>query len=321
VKIIINMYKLKVFSGNANPKLAQSIAQYLGTPLAKAIITRFSDGEIKVSIQENVRGCDVFVIQPTCSPVNDNLMELLIIMDALRRASAKRITAVIPYYGYGRQDRQTAPRQPITAKLVADLIVSAAPHRILTLDLHAAQIQGFFNLPLDNLQPDPVVLSYLRDSLSSVLDQVVIVALSSEGARRARRLARRLNVRFAFIDERCTEREDPYEVMHVVGEITEYVVLVDDIIDTGAGVCKAAVAVKEKGAKQIIAYATHGIFSGSALDNIEEAPVNVVVVTNSIPLRKDKQTRKLVVLSVAPLMAETIRRIHNEESVSSLFLT
>jgi len=201
-------------------------------------------------------------------------MELLIIMDALRRASAKRITAVIPYYGYGRQDRQTAVRQPITAKLVADLIVSAGPHRILTLDLHAAQIQGFFNLPLDNLQPDPVVLSYLRDKLNSVLDKVVIVALSSEGARRGRRLARRLNVRFAFIDERCNEREDPYEIMHVVGDITEFVVLVDDIIDTGAGVCKAAVAVKEKGAKYIIACATHGIFSGTALETIEEAPVD-----------------------------------------------
>jgi len=315
------MYKLKVFSGNANLQLAQSIAQYLGTSLAKANITRFSDGEIRVSILENVRGSDVFVIQSTCSPVNDNLMELLIIMDALRRASAKRITAVIPYYGYGRQDRQTAVRQPITAKLVADLIVSAGPHRILTLDLHAAQIQGFFNLPLDNLQPDPVVLSYLRDKLNSVLDKVVIVALSSEGARRGRRLARRLNVRFAFIDERCNEREDPYEIMHVVGDITEFVVLVDDIIDTGAGVCKAAVAVKEKGAKHIIACATHGIFSGTALETIEEAPVNEVVVTNSIPLKKGIITRKLVVLSVAPLMGETIRRIHNEESVSSLFLS
>jgi len=248
-------------------------------------------------------------------------MELLIIMDALRRASAKRITAVIPYYGYGRQDRQTAVRQPITAKLVADLIVSAGPHRILTLDLHAAQIQGFFNLPLDNLQPDPVVLSYLRDKLNSVLDKVVIVALSSEGARRGRRLARRLKIRFAFIDERCNEREDPYEIMHVVGDITEFVVLVDDIIDTGAGVCKAAVAVKEKGAKHIIACATHGIFSGTALETIEEAPVNEVVVTNSIPLKEGIITRKLVVLSVAPLMGETIRRIHNEESVSSLFLS
>jgi len=264
----------------------------------------------------------VFVIQSTCPPVNDNLMELLIIIDALRRASASPIVAVIPYYGYGRQDRQTtvAYHQPITAKLVADLIVSAGTHRILTLDLHAAQIQGFFNLPLDNLQFDPVGVRYLRERFDTLLDKVVIVALSTEGARRARRLARKMNVKFAFIDERCNEREDPYEVRHVVGDITEYVILVDDIIDTGAGACKAAVAVKEKGAKFIIAFATHGIFSGNALRNIDEAPINSVVVTNSVPVNYEK-SKKLVVLSVAPLIGETIRRIHNEESVSCLYLT
>jgi ribose-phosphate pyrophosphokinase len=313
------MYKLKVFSGNANPQLALAIAQYLGTTLSAASISRFSDGEIRVQIQENVRGADVFVIQPTCSPVNDNLMELLIILDALRRASAKRITAVIPYYGYGRQDRQTGPRQPITAKLVADLIVSAGPHRILTLDLHAAQIQGFFNLPLDNLQPDPIIMHYLRERLASNFHKSVIVALSAEGARRARRLARKLNLKFAFIDERSVEREEPYEVMHVVGDITEYAVLVDDIIDTGAGVCKAAAAVLEKGAQHIIACATHGIFSGQAVENIEKSPLEEVMVTNSIPNKS--KSKKIVVLSVVPLMGETIRRIHNEESVSTLFVS
>eukprot|EP01124_Arcella_intermedia_P024430 TRINITY_DN4111_c0_g1_i1.p1 TRINITY_DN4111_c0_g1~~TRINITY_DN4111_c0_g1_i1.p1 ORF type:complete len:317 (-),score=27.62 TRINITY_DN4111_c0_g1_i1:38-988(-) len=314
------MYSIKVFSGNAHPELSQLIAGYLGLQLSKANISKFSDGEIKVSITENVRGADVFVIQPTCPPVNDTLMELLIMLDALRRASAKRITAVIPYYGYARQDSQTSARQPITAKLIADLISSAGPHRILTLDLHSAQIQGFFNLPLDNLHPDPVLLNYLREKLHSVIDKVVFIALSAEGARRSRRLARRLNVKFAFIDDRSTEREDPYEIRHVVGDITDYVVLVDDIIDTGVGVCKAARAVKAQGAKYIMACATHGVFSGDSIEKLEEAPVEEIVVTNSVPIKKTfKKKHKLVVLSIAPLMGETLRRIHNEESVSSLF--
>jgi len=311
---------LKVFSGSANPDLAQAIAQYLGVTLGDATVTCHNDGETRVQIHENVRGSDVFIIQPTCQPVNDHLMELLIMMDALRRASVQRITAVIAYYGYGRQDRIVKGREPITAKLVADLLVSAGPHRILSLDLHASQIQGFFNIPVDNLHPDPVILNYLRETLDPVIrsGNLVIVALSSGGARRARRVARKLNCTFAFIDER--EQEGSYEVLHVVGDITEYAVLVNDMIDTAVSICKAATAISEKGAKHIYACATHGLLTCNAEERIEASPLKEIAITNSIP-HKNIKSKKIKILSVAPLLAETIRRIHNEESVSSLFLS
>lgn len=372
------MHKLKLFSGNANLQLANAIAQYLGIKLSSATVSRYNDGEIRIEINENVRGADVFVIQPTCAPANDNLMELLILIDALRRASADKITAVIPYFGYARQDRKAGYSEPITAKLVADLLSIAGPHRILTLDLHASQIQGFFNIPLDNLHPDPVLLAYLRERFAQVRSNFVIVALSAGGARRARRLARRMMVNFAFIDERRAEGEGSYEVVHVVGDITPYACFIDDIIDSGVSVTKAALAIQEKGAQHIYACATHGLFTGNALQLIEASPIKEVVVTNSIPQQLNfhhnntnsntnnnnnnnintttttntntitstttqtettptteiptsstnstistsiAQSTKLRVLSVAPLLGETIRRTHNEESVAGLFLS
>eukprot|EP01121_Diplochlamys_sp_Union-15-3_P012430 TRINITY_DN3718_c0_g1_i4.p1 TRINITY_DN3718_c0_g1~~TRINITY_DN3718_c0_g1_i4.p1 ORF type:complete len:314 (-),score=61.18 TRINITY_DN3718_c0_g1_i4:17-958(-) len=307
---------IKLFCGNANRELARKMASYLGCPIAKAEVSKFPDGEIKVQIQCNVRGSDVFVIQPICPPkVNDHLMELLVIMDALKRASAKRITAVVPYYAYGRQDRKHTPRSPITAKLVADLISSVGPARVLTLDLHSSQIQGYFNIPVDNLKSDPVLCSYLISEKPEIMKDLVIVAPDAGAAKRARRIATRLKAKMAMIDKRRDSNAET-KFLDVVGDIAENAVIVDDIIDTGETICDAATALHQKGAKRILAMATHGVLSESAYARIEASPIQEVIVTDSFPLYSKN---KVKILSVAPLMAEAIRRIHNEESVSALF--
>lgn len=311
------MPKLILFSGNANPHLSQEIADYLGSPLGAIEVSQFADGEVCVQIFENVRGADVFVIQPTCPPVNHNLMELLIIIDALKRASAWRITAVLPYYGYARQDRKVQPRVPITAKLVADLITAAGAHRILTLDLHAGQIQGFFDIPVDHLYATPVQLEYFKEQAWH--DETVVVSPDAGGVERARAFAKRLGTALAVIDKR---RVGPNEtrVMHIVGEVEgKDVIIVDDIVDTAGTLAQASEALKERGARRIYASCTHPVLSDPAIERIERSSIEEVVVTNTIPLL-EKSSKKLTVLSVAPLLGEAIRRIHQEESVSSLFV-
>lgn len=310
--------QLKFFTGNSNRDLAKNICDYLNIPLGIIQVRRFSDGEIFVEIGENVRGKDVFVMQSTCSPVNDNLMELLIIMDALRRASARRMTAVIPYYGYARQDRKVAPRVPISAKLVADLITAGGAKRVLTMDLHAAQIQGFFNIPVDHLFAAPVLLNYIKDHFQNDL---VIVSPDVGGVERARAFAKRLNAQIAIIDKR---RDGPNssEVMNIVGKVEgSNVIILDDMVDTAGTLAKASVALAEHGAKRIYACATHPVLSGPALERIMNSPMDQLVVTDTIPLTDPaKASPKIKVLSVAPLFGEAIRRIHQEESVSSLFV-
>jgi len=310
--------KIKVFTGNANVPLAREICGHLSVPLANANVRTFSDGEIMVEIGENVRGRDVYVIQPTSSPSNNNIMELLIMTDALKRASASRITAVIPYFGYARQDRKVAPRTPITSKLVADLIHAAGASRVLTMDLHAGQIQGFFNIPVDNLYAAPVILDDLKARFSG--QRLVVVSPDAGGTERARAFAKRLDAGLAIIDKR---RSSPNvsEVMHVIGDVEgEICMIVDDMIDTAGTLCQAASALKKKGAKQVYACATHPVLSGPALERISESSLEEVLVTNSIPLgEKASQCSKLRVLSIGRLLAEAIRRIHDDESVSSLF--
>jgi ribose-phosphate pyrophosphokinase len=306
---------LKLFSGTANQQLASAIAGYLGTQMSVIDISRFRDGETKVSLETNVRGADVFIIQPTCPPVNDNLMELLLILDALKRASAGRITAVVPYYGYGRQDRKIEARAPITAKLVADLISAAGPHRVLTLDLHAGQIQGFFNTPVDNLKADPVIVNYLREK-KEIFNSLVVVAPDEGSAKRARRMAELMGChKMAMIDRRDFEDKDS-----VIGDVADHAVIVDDMIDTGDTVCKAAEILVRHGVKKVYAAVTHGVLSGNAIERINDSPLIEVILTDSIPIQNmPKFSPKITVLSVAHLMGEAIRRIHNEESVSSLF--
>jgi ribose-phosphate pyrophosphokinase len=310
-------YELKLFTGNANQPLAQEIAKFLGVPLADAEVSRFSDGEVFVQINENVRGADVFVIQPTCPPVNDNLMELLVMIDALKRASAQRITVVLPYYGYGRQDRKVQPRVPITAKLVADLITAAGANRVLALDLHAGQIQGFFNIPVDHLFAAPPLIDYFE---TKKLQDLVLVSPDAGGVERARAIAKRLKGGLAIIDKR---RDGPgvAVVMHLIGDVKgKDVVVIDDMIDTAGTLIQAVNAIKREGARRILACGVHPVLSGPAIDRIENSPLEEVVVTNTIPLPKEKQNAKIVVLSVAPLLGEAIRRIHEEESVSTLFV-
>lgn len=312
------MDKLKIFSGNSNIPLAREICGHLAVPLGSAKVKNFSDGEIMVEIGENVRGRDVYVIQSTCAPTNNNLMELLVMTDALKRASAARVTAVIPYFGYARQDRKVAPRTPITSKLVADLIATAGIHRVLTIDLHAGQIQGFFNIPVDHLYAAPVMLDEIR---SRFAERVVVVSPDAGGTERARAFAKRLDAGLAIIDKR---RSGPNvsEVMHIIGDVAgEICIIVDDMIDTAGTLCQAARALKEKGAREVYACATHAVLSGPALERINESCLEEVVVTNSIPLDdKAKVCPKLRVLSVAELLAEAIRRINGDESVSSLFV-
>jgi ribose-phosphate pyrophosphokinase len=310
--------KIRIFSGNSNPVLAQKICDCLSVPLGSARVRCFSDGEVMVEIGENVRGRDVYVIQSTCSPTNDNLMELLVITDALKRASAATITAVIPYYGYARQDRKAAPRTPITAKLVADLITTAGVNRVVTIDLHAGQIQGFFNIPVDNLYAAPVILNYLKDRFNS--DEVVMVTPDAGGTERARAFAKRLGCSLAVIDKRRTG-PNVAEVMHLIGDVRDKIaIILDDMIDTAGTLTQAAKALKENGARTIFACTTHGVLSGPAIERINNSDIEEVVLTDTIPLGdKGAATSKIRILSVADLLAEAIRRIHEDESVSSLF--
>jgi ribose-phosphate pyrophosphokinase len=311
--------ELEIFTGNSNPALAREVSENLNVRLGEAEVGRFPDGEVMVEVRENVRGGDVFVIQSTCTPPNENLMELLLLMDALRRASAKRITAVIPYFGYGRQDRKVAPRVPISAKLVADLVTTAGASRVLTVDLHAGQIQGFFNIPVDNLYAMPVLIGYLRKRLDN--KKVVVISPDAGGVERARAFARRLNAGLAIIDKRRVRASEVAE-MRLVGEVRDAVgVLVDDMIDTAGTITEAAKVVSNAGAIEVFAVATHPILSDPACDRLNKSIISEIIVTNSIPLRAKVQAEltKLKVLSVAPFVAEAIRRIHNEESVSSLF--
>ncbi len=308
-----------VFSGTANIELAQKICDYLNIPLGECIIKRFSDGEIFVEIKDNIRGADVFIIQPTCPPVNEHLMELLIMIDAARRASARRITAVLPYYGYARQDRKTAPRTPISAKLVANLIVTAGARRVLTMDLHAGQIQGFFDIPVDHLYALPVFLKYLKENFKD--NDLVIVSPDAGGVERAREYAKRLNASIAIIDKR-RERANESAVMNVIGDVKDKIaIIIDDMIDTAGTMCNAADAIKERGAIEVYGMATHPVLSGKALEKIEKSSLKAIFVSDTIPLREEaKSFNKIKVLSVANLLGEAIRRIHTDESISSLFI-
>lgn len=308
--------RLKLFAGNAVPVLAAEIAEYLGTSLGEIEVGRFSNGEINVRIKESVRGADTFVIQSTCQPVNDSLMELLIIVDALRRASARRITAVIPFYGYARQDRKTRGREPITAKLVANLITVAGARRVLSMDLHAGQIQGFFDLPVDHLSGVPTLADYL---LSKDLGDSVIVSPDAGGLPRARNLARRMASPFAIIDKR-RPRPNVSEVLNVVGEVAGLTaIIVDDMVDTAGTVAEASRALMERGARRVLVCATHPVLSGPAMERLAEAPIEEVVVTNTIPMPADPMPDKFTVLSVAPLFAQAVLRINEDLSVSKLF--
>src|SRR5689334_20714493 len=310
--------RLKCFTGNANPDLADEICQCLGIELGRAMVKLFSDGEIYVQIQENVRGADVFVIQPTCTPVDRHLMELLLMIDALKRASAERITAVLPYYGYARQDRKDKPRVPISAKLIAKMLERAGADRVLTLDLHAAPIQGFFDVPVDHLFAMPVLIEYFR---SREIPDLTVVSPDAGGVERARAFAKRLSSPLAIIDKR-REEANIAEVMNVVGEVSgRNCLLVDDLIDTGGTLVKGAEALLEKGAASVSACATHAVLSGSAVSRIEESELKEVVFTNSIPLSEEAQkSSRIKSLSIAKLMADAIRSIHEETSVSVLFI-
>jgi len=312
------MQRAKLFSGNSNPILAEAVVRHLDTQLGKADVGTFNDGEVNVEIHENVRGMDCFVIQSTSSPANNHLMELLIMIDALRRSSAKRITAVIPYYGYARQDRKVRPRVPISAKLVADLIGAPGTDRVLCIDLHAGQIQGFFNIPVDNIFATPVMLDEIRRRYQGPL---TIISPDAGGVERARAYAKRLDADLAIIDKR---RESPNvaEVMNIVGEVRgQTCVIVDDMVDTAGTLAEAARALDQEGAKAVYAIITHPVLSGPAIKRIAESPLKELVITDTIPLRPEAlDCPKLQVVTIAPLLGEAIRRINNEESVSSLFV-
>ena len=310
--------RLKIFTGNANPALAQEICQSLGMELGRAMVKQFSDGEIYLQIKENVRGEDVFIIQPTCTPVERNLMELLLMMDALKRASAERITAVLPYYGYARQDRKDKPRVPISARLVAALLETAGANRLLALDLHAAQIQGFFDIPVDHLFAMPVLIEHFK---GHNIPDMTVVSPDAGGVERARAFAKRLNSPLAIIDKRRDEA-NVAEVMNVVGDVAgRNCLLVDDLIDTAGTLVKGAEALLNKGAASVSACATHAVLSGPAVSRIEASSLTQVVITNSIPLSKEaKKSHRIESLSIAKLLAEAIRSIHEETSVSVLFV-
>jgi ribose-phosphate pyrophosphokinase len=308
---------MKVFSGNANPAMAREICDYLAIPLSKVELRRFSDGEIFVEIGENVRGTDVFIIQPTCPPVNDHLMELVIMADALRRASARRITAVLPYYGYARQDRKVAPRVPITAKVVAEMLMVVGVRRVLSMDLHAGQIQGFFNIPVDHLYAAPILLKYI----SSTFQNVVMVSPDAGGVERTRAFAKRLKADLAIIDKR-RDRPNESKAMNVIGDVAgKTAILLDDMVDTAGTLCSAAAMLVEAGAREVHACCSHPVLSGPAIERIEDSVIKSLVVTNSIPLNEvARKCQRIKVLSVSTLLAEAIRRIHSEDSVSSLFV-
>lgn len=309
--------RIKIFSGRANPALAQEICTHLGLTLSEARIKQFSDGEINLQVQDNVRGADVFVVQPTCTPVERNLMEVLLMIDALKRASANRITVVLPYYGYGRQDRKDKPRVPISAKLVAKLLESAGASRIMALDLHAAQIQGFFDVPVDHLYFRPVLVEYFK---SLQLPKLTVVSPDAGGVERARGMAKRLNSRLAIIDKR-REEANVAEIMNVIGDVDQaHCLIVDDLIDTAGTLVGVTEALLQKGAASVTAAATHAVLSGPAVERIESSALLEVVCSNSIPLRDGaKESSKIKTLSVGPLLARAIQSIHQETSVSVLF--
>ncbi len=309
---------MKLFGGTSNPALTQEVCDYLGIQPGRMAAKTFSDGETQIEIHENIRGRDVFVLQSTCTPVNDNLMQLLIMMDALRRASADRVTAVIPYYGYGRQDRKVKPRVPISAKLVADLITIAGANRVVSIDLHAGQIQGYFNIPVDNLYAAPVLLKHIRSHFE---DDLVIVSPDAGGVERARAFAKRLEASLAIVDKR-RDAPNVSEAMNVIGEVEgKTAVILDDMVDTAGTLTQTADALKEKGAGRIYACCTHPVLSGAAVERIDASPIDKLVVTNTIPLNGEaRNCPKIVALSVAEYLGETIKRVHNSDSVSTLFV-
>ncbi len=310
---------VKIFTCNSHPELAKKIAEYLGLGIGDAQVSMFSDGEISVNIYETVRGSDVFIVQSTCNPVNDNLMELLIMIDAFKRASAARITAVIPYFGYARQDRKSKARDPISAKLVADIITAAGADRVLTMDLHAAQIQGFFNIPMDHLLGGTTLTSYYLKKFEGKTDNLVVVSPDLGSVTRARTFASRLNAPIAIIDKR-RPKPNVAEVMNIIGDIKgKDVILVDDMIDTAGTITNGAAALKERGANNVYACCTHGVLSGPAIERIEKSPISELVVLDTIPLTKEKQIDKIKVLSVAPIFAEAIKRIYGDVSLSEMF--
>jgi ribose-phosphate pyrophosphokinase len=315
---MVSAREIKIFTGNANPALAQELCKKMNIPLGNALVGCFSDGEINVQIVDNVRGMDVFVVQPTSSPGNRHLMELLIMIDALKRASSARITAVLPYYGYSRQDRKVQPRVPITSKLVADLITTAGANRVLTVDLHAGQIQGFFNIPVDNLFAAPVLLDYIR---AKTFKNLAVVSPDAGGVERARAFAKRLGASLAIIDKR-RDKPNEAQVMNIIGDVKEHdCLLLDDMVDTAGTLAEGAGALKANGAGNIYAACTHAVLSGPAVQRINDSPLSELITTNTIALdSKQKECKKLKVLSVAPLLAEAITRIHEETSLSSLFV-
>jgi len=316
--MILDHSSVKIFSGNASPGLTEAICRHVGVPLSRAQVNTFSDGEISVDIDESVRGLDTFVVQSTCPPVNTHLMELLLMIDALNRASAGRINAVIPYYGYARQDRKVVPRQPISAKLVANLITVAGASRVLTMELHAGQIQGFFDIPVDNLYASPILVNYLRERFNNDL---VVVSPDAGGVERARAFAKRLDASLAIIDKR-RERANIAEVMNIIGDVKGKVaVVLDDMVDTAGTLTRAAEALADHGAAAVYACCIHPVLSGNAISKINDSPLTELIVTDTIPMTKEGMNcQKIKVLSVAALFAEAIRRIHNNESVSSLFV-
>ncbi|MCG3655813.1 ribose-phosphate pyrophosphokinase [Aliarcobacter butzleri] len=308
------MSNFKLFSGSANPEFAKKVGEYLGMPVSDATLNKFSDGEISVQITESVRGQDVFIIQPTCAPTNDNLMELLIMVDALKRSSAKSISAVVPYYGYARQDRKAAPRVPISAKLVADLLEAAGITRVVTIDLHAAQIQGFFNIPADNLFGSILFVNYIR---SKNLKNPIIASPDIGGVARARLYADKLGYDLVIVDKK-REKANVAEVMNIIGEVKgKDVILVDDMVDTAGTLVKAAEVLKKRGATSVMACCTHGVLSGPAYDRIEKGELDELVISDTIPAKKE--IKKITVLTASTIIGEAIRRIHNNESVNSIF--
>ena len=310
--------ELRVFTGNAHPALGEAIARFLGLPVGRAYLARFRDGEVWFQIQDNVRGADVFVVQPTGPPVNENLMELLVMLDAFKRSSASRITAVMPYYGYARQDRKDKPRVPISAKLVADLLSTAGTDRVLTMDLHATQIQGFFDIPVDHLFAAPVIIDYV---VRLKLPKLTIVAPDAGGVERARAYAKRLDAALAIVDKR-RDQPNVAEVHHVIGDVEgRTALIVDDIVDTAGTLTKVAEALRSAGAREVLASASHAVLSGDALARVEQSPLSKLIVTDSIPLSGEKKAcAKVVELTIAELMGKAIRNIHEEASVTSLFV-
>jgi len=309
---------LKIFTGSAHPALGESIASYLGVPVGRAHLARFSDGEVWFQIHDNVRGADVFVVQPTCSPVNENLVELLLMLDAFKRSSASRLTAVLPYYGYGRQDRKDKPRVPISAKLVADLLSTAGTDRVLTVDLHAAQIQGFFDIPVDHLFAAPVIIEHVQQL---DLPQLTVVSPDAGGVERARAYAKRLDAALAIVDKR-RDQPNVAEVHHVIGDVQgRTALIVDDIVDTAGTLTKVAEAIKAAGAREVLASCSHAVLSGHSIERIEKSPLSKLIITDSLPLTAEKKAcGKIVVLTIAELLARAIKNIHEETSVTSLFV-